>query len=147
MAGFEPMTFELPHQIWAKHLANYSTAWAYPGESGPPPKKLEPQQEHGLKYFGGGPDPPGYAHAPQRVLNCLWSEFQEFLKYFWNHLPLCLTSSISNHKSRCYGWKGSMSLAINKLKLCPFETEYGSTPLALAQILGNVVDLITENYS
>jgi len=40
-----------------------SHAGAYPGGSGPPPKKFEPQREYGSKFFGGGPDPPGYAHG------------------------------------------------------------------------------------
>jgi len=34
-------------------------AGAYPGGSGPPPKKFEPQREHGSKFFEGGSDPPG----------------------------------------------------------------------------------------
>jgi len=38
-------------------------AGAYPGGSGPPPKKFELQREHGSKCFGGDPDPPGYAHV------------------------------------------------------------------------------------
>jgi len=29
----------------------------------PPPKKFEPQREHGSKFFGRGSHPPGYAHA------------------------------------------------------------------------------------
>jgi len=45
---------------------------AYPGGSGPPPKKFEPQREHGSKFFGGGPDPSGYAHGGSfmNFLNC-----------------------------------------------------------------------------
>jgi len=41
------------------------SAGAYPEGSGPPPKKFEPQREHGSKFFGKGPDPPGYAHGNQ----------------------------------------------------------------------------------
>jgi len=35
----------------------------YSGGSEPPPKKFEPQREQGSKFFGGGPDLSGYAHA------------------------------------------------------------------------------------
>jgi len=38
---------------------------AYPGGSGPPLKKFEPQREHGSKFLGGGQDPPGYTHEYQ----------------------------------------------------------------------------------
>jgi len=36
-----------------------------PGGSGTPPKKFEPQREHGSKFFGGRPDPPGYDPDPE----------------------------------------------------------------------------------
>jgi len=48
-------------------------AGAYPGGSGPPPKKFEPQLEHGSNFFGGGPDPPGYAHV--EVFNAILRMF------------------------------------------------------------------------
>ena len=40
-----------------------SNSGAYPGGSGLPSKKIEKHQEYGSNFFGGGPDPPRYAHG------------------------------------------------------------------------------------
>jgi len=48
---------------WVSNGSQMYGTGAYPGGSGPPPKKFEPQREHGSKFLGGVPDPPGYAHG------------------------------------------------------------------------------------
>jgi len=43
------------------HLILFWGPWAYPGGSEPTPKNFEPCSRCGSNFFGGGPDPPGYA--------------------------------------------------------------------------------------
>ena len=65
----------------ANMLDFYYRTEAYPGGSGPHPEKIEPQREHGLKFFGWSPDPPGYAHVTEWnaiIINkMLWIWFNE----------------------------------------------------------------------